>query len=129
MTTLKWRKASASGHSGDCVEIAETGTHVLIRDSKYRRDPANSLAVEPILSVTPDEWTTFVTAIRSQDIPTGTLLASVDAHGAVTLSLCAPAASPRLVYTPSEWTAFLDGVHRGEFDLATRPSTTVVAAA
>ncbi|WP_371783180.1 DUF397 domain-containing protein [Streptosporangium subroseum] len=29
-----WRKSSLSGNSANCVEVARTGNHCLIRDSK-----------------------------------------------------------------------------------------------
>jgi hypothetical protein len=32
-STLDWRKSSASGSSGACVEVAESGSSVLVRDS------------------------------------------------------------------------------------------------
>ncbi len=35
MTNLTWRKSSYSGaNGGDCVEIADTGTALLVRNSK-----------------------------------------------------------------------------------------------
>ncbi|WP_324789126.1 DUF397 domain-containing protein [Streptomyces sp. H51] len=50
---LSWFKSSYSaGDGGDCVEVADAGTAVLIRDSK-RPEKA-------ILSVSVDEWTAFV---------------------------------------------------------------------
>lgn len=50
---LRWFKSSYSaGNGGDCVEIADVGTAVLIRDSK-RPDAA-------ILDVSAARWTAFV---------------------------------------------------------------------
>ncbi|MFB7075526.1 DUF397 domain-containing protein [Streptomyces sp. NPDC056290] len=50
---LTWVKSSYSaGDGGQCVEIADAGTAVLIRDSK-RPDVA-------ILTVPSDQWTAFV---------------------------------------------------------------------
>ncbi|MFF8030483.1 MULTISPECIES: DUF397 domain-containing protein [unclassified Streptomyces] len=50
---LSWFKSSySSGSGGDCVEIADAGTAVVIRDSK-RPDAA-------ILSVPTAQWTAFV---------------------------------------------------------------------
>jgi len=34
-----WRKSSYSGGANDCVEIADLGQYVAIRDSKNRQDP------------------------------------------------------------------------------------------
>lgn len=51
--TLRWFKSSYSaGNGGDCVEVADTGTAVLVRDSKR---PG-----EAFLSVGADEWAAFV---------------------------------------------------------------------
>ncbi len=51
--TLSWFKSSySSGSGGDCVEIADAGTAVMIRDSK-RPDTA-------FLSVPTVQWTAFV---------------------------------------------------------------------
>ncbi|CAL9554391.1 hypothetical protein SUDANB15_04477 [Streptomyces sp. enrichment culture] len=50
---LSWFKSSySSGSGGDCVEIADAGTAVLIRDSKQ---PEAAL-----LSVPTEQWTAFV---------------------------------------------------------------------
>ncbi len=50
---LSWSKSSySSGSGGDCVEVADAGTAVLIRDSK-RPEVA-------ILNVPPAQWTAFV---------------------------------------------------------------------
>ncbi|MFH9573509.1 DUF397 domain-containing protein [Streptomyces sp. NPDC017230] len=50
---LSWYKSSySSGSGGDCVEIADTSTAVLIRDSK-QPDAA-------VLSVPSTQWTAFV---------------------------------------------------------------------
>lgn len=50
---LSWFKSSySSGSGGDCVEIADAGTAILIRDSK-RPDVA-------ILKVSTAQWTAFV---------------------------------------------------------------------
>ncbi|MET9758464.1 DUF397 domain-containing protein [Streptomyces sp. NPDC006372] len=50
---LSWFKSSySSGSGGDCVEIADAGTAVMIRDSK-RPDMAP-------LSVPTAQWTAFV---------------------------------------------------------------------
>lgn len=50
---LSWFKSSYSaGNGGDCVEIADAGTAVFVRDSKR---PG-----EALLSVGADEWAAFV---------------------------------------------------------------------
>lgn len=53
MEEVVWRKASKSGQSGQCVEVAVPGDgRVLVRDSK---DPGG-----PVLSFTPGEWDAFL---------------------------------------------------------------------
>ncbi|MFD8270955.1 DUF397 domain-containing protein [Streptomyces flaveolus] len=50
---LRWYKSSySSGSGGDCVEVADTGAAVLIRDSK-QPDAA-------LLAVPTAQWTAFV---------------------------------------------------------------------
>ncbi|MEU9332092.1 DUF397 domain-containing protein [Streptomyces sp. NPDC048290] len=50
---LRWFKSSYSaGDGGDCVEVADAGTAVLVRDSKRPGDA--------LLMVGNDEWTAFV---------------------------------------------------------------------
>ncbi|MEU2053404.1 DUF397 domain-containing protein [Streptomyces bungoensis] len=50
---LVWKKSSYSaGDGGQCVEVADAGTAVLVRDSKR---PG-----EAFLSVGADEWAAFV---------------------------------------------------------------------
>lgn len=34
-TPLRWRKSSLSGSNGACVEVADTGTNVLVRNSNH----------------------------------------------------------------------------------------------
>lgn len=49
----QWFKSSYSaGNGGDCVEVADAGTAVLVRDSKRPGDAS--------LTVGADEWTAFV---------------------------------------------------------------------
>ena len=54
--TRQWRKSSRSTGGQDCVEVAQTGTSCLIRDSK-NPDGAR-------LAVTPQEWAAFIRDIK-----------------------------------------------------------------
>ncbi|MEU3945562.1 DUF397 domain-containing protein [Streptomyces sp. NPDC029526] len=56
----RWRKASFSGggEGNDCVEIAETGERIAIRDSKY---PARAT-----LSVPAPAFAAFVDGLKGQ---------------------------------------------------------------
>ena len=59
-----WYKSSYSCESMACVEVSMGGgDHILVRDSKYRRDPANDAATQPILSFTPSEWQAFTAGV------------------------------------------------------------------
>jgi hypothetical protein len=61
-STLKWRKSSASGASGGCVEAANTESFVLVRDSLNRSGA--------VLRFTPAQWLELLRSIRNgQDLP------------------------------------------------------------
>ncbi|MGN9836642.1 DUF397 domain-containing protein [Nonomuraea sp. H19] len=57
-----WRKSSYSAEQdfGTCVEVAELGSHLGVRDSK---DPSG-----PHLTFSRDSWSAFVRAIRSRSL-------------------------------------------------------------
>ena len=55
-----WRKASASGNAGNCVEVAVNLPGVVaVRDSKDPHGPA--------LTFTPADWHAFTTRLRCGD--------------------------------------------------------------
>ena len=61
-STLKWRKSSASGASGGCVEAANTESFVLVRDSHNRSGA--------VLRFTSAQWLELLRSIRNgQDSP------------------------------------------------------------
>ncbi|GAB2649852.1 DUF397 domain-containing protein [Nocardia goodfellowii] len=106
-----WFTSSRSNNGNQCVEVRFDGDAVLIRDSKYRRNPANRLADEPIITVTASQWNSFLKLLdsgRAHD----QLLVRTSADGSATLRH----RDITLSYTPEEWTAFLAGVRDGEFD-------------
>lgn len=53
---LRWRKSSLSGGSGNCVEFADAGDLVLVRDSE---DPSG-----PHLRFTSSQWRCFLAGVR-----------------------------------------------------------------
>ena len=55
--TAIWRKSSYSGNSGNCVEVANLGHAVAVRDSK---DPNG-----PKLILTLDGWLTFARSMTT----------------------------------------------------------------
>jgi hypothetical protein len=52
-----WRKSTYSGGNGSCVEVADLGTAVAVRDSKDRTGPK--------LIVTPDAWRGFLQSVKA----------------------------------------------------------------
>jgi hypothetical protein len=54
--TRPWRKSSRSTGGNDCVEVAQSGTSCLIRDSKNPDDGR--------LAVRPQTWAAFIRDIK-----------------------------------------------------------------
>jgi hypothetical protein len=119
-----WFKSSFSSNANQCVEVRFDGEHVSIRDSKYRRNPANHPGQEPIVTVTAVQWTVWLDELTGR--------AAVGANGALsvetapdgTVSLWAVDSGTTLRYTQTEWQTYLAGVHAREFD---HPDLAVVA--
>lgn len=57
LTRAIWRTSSRSGGNGACIEVAEAGPVVAVRDSKDRQGP--------VLVFGRDEWRAFAEAIRA----------------------------------------------------------------
>jgi hypothetical protein len=53
---LNWRKSRASKETNECVEIASTGTSVLVRDSNASPDTR--------LAFRPAQWGAFLTCLQ-----------------------------------------------------------------
>lgn len=59
-TPVTWRKSSYS-QNGDCMELADGGTHVFVRDSK---DPCGRT-----LNFRSADWATFIAYIKAAKHP------------------------------------------------------------
>jgi len=58
-SALRWRTSSASVGAGECVEVANSGSFVLARDSRDR--------VGAVLEFTPAQWLGLIQRIKSGD--------------------------------------------------------------
>jgi len=56
MESLNWRKASYSASNGGCVEVADHGNRVLVRDTRDRTGP--------VLMFTPGAWRRFAGLVK-----------------------------------------------------------------
>ncbi len=55
---MNWRKSSYSGdNSGNCIEVADDDSRVIVRDTKDRTGP--------VLRFTPDAWRRLVKQLKS----------------------------------------------------------------
>jgi hypothetical protein len=57
---MPWRKSSHSLANGDCVEIAELGHSVAVRNSRY---PAG-----PVLQFPAERWREFIESIKNDEL-------------------------------------------------------------
>lgn len=57
LNRAQWKKSSYSGNTGNCVEVADLGAAVAVRDSK---DPSGA-----VLVLAHDEWREFVQRLVS----------------------------------------------------------------
>ncbi|WP_227979030.1 DUF397 domain-containing protein [Nocardia spumae] len=107
----QWFTSTRTNNGNQCVEVRFDGPAVLIRDSKYRRDPANRPEREPVIIVDAGVWMEFLRTVDDiggsahvrtrPDRAGGTVLW----HG-----------DTELRFTAGEWWAFVAGVRDGEFD-------------
>ncbi|MEV6770849.1 DUF397 domain-containing protein [Nocardia sp. NPDC051030] len=107
-----WFTSTRTNNGNQCVEVRFHGDAVLIRDSKYRRNPEHRLDIEPIITVTATEWMSFLGVVLGSSVAASPLTARTGAAGDTTLRH----REIDLVYTPGEWEAFLAGARDGEFD-------------
>lgn len=58
LTHAAWRTSSYSGGNGSCVEVADLGTRIAVRDSKDKGGPA--------LIFSREAWAAFVEELKRQ---------------------------------------------------------------
>ncbi|WP_067711949.1 DUF397 domain-containing protein [Nocardia yamanashiensis] len=112
--TVYWRKSSFSQGSDHCVEVCDAGDSILVRDSKYLRNPANDPARQPIIAIPSPNWPKFLDLALGRPTvhPDGVPTLNRHLDGTITLR---DTAGVTLVYTPEEWEAFTAGIAVGEF--------------
>ena len=57
----EWRTSSYSGSNGDCVEVADSGARVLVRDTRDRGGP--------VLAFRPGAWRRFAGQVKAGALP------------------------------------------------------------
>ena len=61
LSRARWRTSSYSGTNGACVEVADPGPQVLVRDTKDREGP--------VLAFPPDAWRRFSGRVKAGTLP------------------------------------------------------------
>ncbi|MFI6871081.1 DUF397 domain-containing protein [Nocardia sp. NPDC050406] len=115
--TTGWFTSTRTNNGNQCVEVRFDGDAVLIRDSKYRRNPAHRPEEEPIITVTTTEWMRFIEFVTGRATMPQALTFHTTPHGTTLRH-----GEIALVYTPGEWAAFVAGALDGEFDRIALPA-------
>ena len=66
---VSWFRSRHSHGSSDCVEVQFGPGEVLIRDSRYRQNPANDPRLEPMIRLPYTEFSRFLTELSEEDHP------------------------------------------------------------
>ena len=105
-----WMKSPLSADGLCCVVVRAWGETVLIADSKYRRDPANSRFLEPVIQLpaaTYDAWLDALAAGDGRQVEGAPTVTTLPDGG---VELCSATDGTTLRYTPDEWAAWLGGL-------------------
>jgi hypothetical protein len=116
--TLKrsgWFKSSYTQKNG-CVEVNYDGDSILVRDTKYLRDPANDPAQNPTIAIPWFKWNDFLEKVLDPSVCLESGMPIIELHpdGGATVR---GADGTTLAYNEIEWTAFRSGVRDEEFAL------------
>ncbi|MGY2090479.1 DUF397 domain-containing protein [Nocardia gipuzkoensis] len=115
---LGWKTSSYSGtNGGECVEVAFDGRRVLVRDTKFSRNPANRATAQPVIEIPRGLWGTFLAAATSETLQVPVGLPAIVRRDTGEVSIVA-ADGTTLTFTAGEWVAFKSGVNDGEFAAA-----------
>ncbi|WP_036507398.1 MULTISPECIES: DUF397 domain-containing protein [Nocardia] len=106
-----WFTSTRTNNGNQCVEVRFDGDAVQIRDSKYRRDPANRPELEPVITVGALAWMAFLRMLLHGGIEGDLHIRPAPDGGTVLVH-----DTTELSFTPGEWQAFSAGAHDGEFD-------------
>lgn len=109
-----WFTSSYTNGNG-CVEVRFDNDTVFIRDTKYRRNPANDPALEPIIALPANKWKGFLKNVTDPTVAPVDGVPAIELHtdGTVTLRH----GGIVLDYTEFEWSCFLGGIRDNEFEL------------
>ncbi|MFI9509068.1 DUF397 domain-containing protein [Nocardia sp. NPDC052566] len=114
---LTWRTSSHSGtNGGQCVEVAfdvEAGI-VLIRDTKFQRNPSNIPENQPVIEMLDAEWDAFLESATSSTAETRHAVPSIERQPSGEV-IIRGADGTTLTFTDEEWSAFVAGVRDSEF--------------
>ncbi|WP_025353642.1 DUF397 domain-containing protein [Nocardia nova] len=106
-----WFTSTRTNNGNQCVEVRFDGAAVSIRDSKYRRDPANRSEREPVITVDARIWMEFLAVVTGR-ADRAQLRTRPDRDGGTILRH----RTVELRFTAGEWAAFVAGARDGEFD-------------
>ncbi|MBB5913804.1 hypothetical protein BJY24_002671 [Nocardia transvalensis] len=106
-----WFTSTRTNNGNQCVEVRFDGDAVLVRDSKFRRDPAHRPEDAPVIVLTAGEWMRFLGAVLGSG-PAGAVSAEPTRSGGAVVRH----GDIALTFTTGEWDAFVAGARDGEFD-------------
>ncbi|MFR9770074.1 DUF397 domain-containing protein [Nocardia sp. SC052] len=110
----EWTTSTFSGNNGGaCVEVKIDGDAILVRDTKFRRNPANHGTPQPQIEIPISLWAEVCdrTVGMSSFAVGETMRVTIHPDGAATFS----SPDAELDFTPDEMDAFAKGIVDGEF--------------